>query len=342
MIADPVRFALIGCGRISDKHLRGLVDTGGAATLAGVCDPVRERARAAGEAHDAPWFESVEALLAGCDAEVAIVGSPSGMHAEHVEAAAAAGLHVVCEKPLAVRLEDADRMIAACAAAGRRLWVSKQLRLTPRLSTLARVAREGAFGRIYLAEVNVFWTRPQSYYDEAPWRGTRQYDGGALMNQASHHLDLLPWIVGDVQSVQGATATLARDIECEDTGAAVLRFAGGGIGTVAVTMLTYPKNLETSLTILGERGTVKIGGPALDQLLTWQVEGDVPAPDARAPGPTGHGALFAEVAAILRGGPDTGLLCDGHGARRTLELILAIYRSADLGVRVDLPLSVEP
>jgi len=207
---------------------------------------------------------------------------------------------------------------------------------------------KGRFGRLYFAQVNVFWTRPQSYYSQAKWRGTWELDGGAFMNQASHYVDMLHWLVGEVESVQAATATLARRIETEDTGAAVVHFRSGAIGSVNVTMLTHPRNMEGSITILGETGTVKLGGPALNKVEAWEFseydDDDKEVAQADYALPAGPGAVYGfghslylrNVLAVLDGEEDS--LTDGRGGRKSLELILAIYQSARDKTTVALPL----
>ena len=171
-------------------------------------------------------------------------------------------------------------MVRACDEAGVRLFVVKQNRRNARCSCSSRPSTQQRFGRIYMVTVNVFWTRPQSYYDSAAWRGTWEFDGGAFMNQASHYVDLLDWIVGPVESVMAYTGTLARHIEVEDTGVAALKWRNGAMGSVNVTMLTYPKNLEGSITVLGEKGTVRIGGVAVNEIQHWEF--DAAAPDGRS------------------------------------------------------------
>ena len=168
-------------------------------------------------------FDSLSALLAGSDADAVVLCTPSGLHAEETVQAAAAGRHVITEKPMATRWEDGRRMVQACDRAGVRLFVVKQNRRNPTLQLLKRAVDGGRFGRIHAVQVNVFWNRPQSYYDSAAWRGTWEFDGGALMNQASHYIDLLEWLIGPVESVHAFTATLARNIQVEDSGVAVLR-----------------------------------------------------------------------------------------------------------------------
>ena len=340
-----IRCILVGCGRISERHLEA-VSAHPELELAAVCDIVEERARTAGERHDVPWFTSYERMLGESAADVAILCTPSGLHPQHGILAAGHGLHVICEKPMATRLEEADALVRACDAAKVRLFVVKQNRLNPAIQLLKRAADRGRFGRIFLANTTVRWNRPQSYYDAAPWRGTWEFDGGAFMNQASHYVDMIQWLVGPVASVSAKTATLARRIESEDTGIALLRFRSGALGTIEVTMLTWPRNLEGSITIIGEKGTVKVGGTALNRIETWEFseydDDDREAEALRlAPNPlsvygSGHNPYYSNVVRVLRDEDLAGT--DGREGRKSLELILAIYESARTGREVDLPL----
>jgi UDP-N-acetyl-2-amino-2-deoxyglucuronate dehydrogenase len=248
------------------------------------------------------------------------------------------------EKPMATRWEDGKRMVQACDAAGVRLFVVKQNRRNPTLQLLKRAVEKGRFGRIYMVTVNVFWTRPQSYYDSAAWRGTWEFDGGAFMNQASHYVDLLDWLIGPIESVQAYTGTLARDIEVEDTGVANIRWRTGTLGSVNVTMLTYPQNLEGSITIIGEKGTVRIGGVAVNEIQRWEFA-DADVDDEKVKDASyqttsvygfGHPLYYDNVIRVLRGEaePET----DGREGLKSLEVLIAIYRSARDGRRIPLPL----
>ncbi len=244
------RVALVGCGRISQNHFDAIARVDGLELVA-VCDTVSERARSAGEGHSVPWFTNYEEMLATAACDVVVIATPSGLHPRHGILAARAGKHVIAEKPMAISLESADELVQTCDHAGVHLFVVKQNRLNPPVQLLKRAIDRGRFGRIYMANCTVRWSRPQEYYDSAPWRGTWEFDGGAFMNQASHYVDLVQWLLGPVESVMAKTATLARRIETEDTGIAVLKFRSGALGVIEVTMLTYPRNLEGSITILG-------------------------------------------------------------------------------------------
>lgn len=337
------RVALVGCGRISANHFEAISRIDGLA-LSAVCDVVQERARAAGERYGIPWFRSYDEMLSAAPSDAVAVATPSGLHPQHGIAAARAGKHVISEKPMAISLAGADALVQACDAAGVQLFVVKQNRLNPAIQLLKRAVDKNRFGRLYLANCTVRWTRPQEYYDQAPWRGTWEFDGGAFMNQASHYVDLIQWLVGPVESVVAKTATLARRIETEDSGAAVLKFRSGALGVLEVTMLTYPKNLEGSITLLGETGTVKIGGTAVNQVEQWTFaehdpDDDLVASAATAPPNVygfGHEAYYRNVLAVLRG--EAHADTDGRAGRKSLELILGIYESAKTGREVPIPL----
>ena len=265
-----IRFALVGCGRISTSHIEALARHRDHAELVAVCDIDPKALRAAEERTGLPGYSSLDQLLAQVDCDTVILATPSGLHAAQAIRVAEAGRHVVTEKPMATRWQDGLRMVEACDRAGRFLFVVKQNRLNPTVQLVKQALVQRRFGRIYMATCNVFWTRPQEYYDSAAWRGTWEFDGGAFMNQASHYVDLLDWLVGAVESVHAMTATLARNIEVEDSGVVSIRWRNGALGSMNVTMLTYPKNLEGSLTILGERGTVRLGGVALNRIDHWE------------------------------------------------------------------------
>jgi len=339
-----VRFALVGCGRISANHFEALEKHRDRAELVEVCDidpGALERAqrRTGAQAHG-----SLDSLLAKTGADVVVLATPSGLHSSQAIRVAEAGIHVMTEKPMATRWLDAKRMVEACDKAGVHLFVVKQNRRNPTLQLLKRAVEKRRFGRIYMVNVNVFWSRPQEYYDSSAWRGTWEFDGGAFMNQASHYVDLLDWLLGPVESVHAYTATLARHIEVEDTGVASVKWRSGALGSVNVTMLTYPKNLEGSITILGERGTAKVGGVAVNTIERWEFA--EPDPDDAAVQDAGyqttsvyghgHTPYYDNVIKALRGEepPHT----DGREGLHSLELLVAIYLSARDGRRVGLPL----
>lgn len=341
-----VRFALVGCGRIANNHFDALRRHHERAELVAVCDvDARALDRAVGATGAAP-YASLDEMLHDAQADAVVVTTPSGLHPEQSIRIAAAGRHVVTEKPMATRWEDGKRMVAAADAAGVRLFVVKQNRRNATLQLLKRAVEKKRFGRIYMVNLNVFWTRPPEYYESARWRGTWEFDGGAFMNQASHYVDLIDWIVGPVESLQAYTATLARDIEVEDTGVISLRWRNGALGSMNVTMLTYPRNMEGSITVLGEHGTVRIGGVAVNEIQQWEFArpdpDDALVEDASYQTNSvygfGHLLYYDNVIKVLRGEaePET----DGREGLKSLEVLVAAYQSARDGRRVALPLEV--
>jgi UDP-N-acetyl-2-amino-2-deoxyglucuronate dehydrogenase len=333
----------VGCGRISRNHFEALRKVEGL-TLAAVCDIVPERADAAAQHEGVPAFTSYEEMLQRADCSVVSICTPSGLHAAQGALAARTGKHVITEKPMAITLGQADDLVKTCDDAGVFLFVVKQNRLNPPVQLLRRAIDKGRFGRIFLANTTVRWQRPQDYYDAAPWRGTWEFDGGAIMNQASHYVDLIQWLVGPVESVMANTATQARRIEAEDSGVALLKFRSGALGVIEVNVLTYPRNLEGSITILGEKGSVKIGGTAVNRVEHWlfaDYDDDDKLVESASTNPPniygfGHEGYYRNVLSVLRGEaqPQT----DGRAGRKSLELILGIYESAKIGREVPIPL----
>ena len=339
-----VRFALAGAGRIAANHMESIKAHAERAELVAVCDTDPVKLAAAVERTGARGYPSLEAMLAAETPDCVIITTPSGLHSQQVIQVARAGLNVMTEKPMATRWQDGLAMVRACDEAGVRLFVVKQNRRNKTLQLLKNAVDAGRFGRIYMVNVNVFWTRPQEYYDSAAWRGTWEFDGGAFMNQASHYVDLLEWIGGPVESVMAYTGTLARNIEVEDTGVAALKWRNGAMGSVNVTMLTYPKNLEGSITILGEKGTVRIGGVAVNEIQQWTFAEPHPMDAEREEASYqttsvygfGHPLYYDNVINTLRGEavPET----DGREGLKSLELLIAMYLSSRDGKRVNLPL----
>ncbi|SHH02434.1 Gfo/Idh/MocA family protein [Massilia sp. CF038] len=344
VVDRKIRFALVGCGRIAANHFNAIAQHADRCELVAVCDIDPTCLSAAAKSTGARPYRSLSDLLARSDADAVIIATPSGLHPEQAIQIAAAGRHVITEKPMATRWEDGKRMVGACDAAGVRMFVVKQNRRNATLQLLKRAVDQKRFGRIYMVNLNVFWTRPADYYNSAKWRGTWEYDGGAFMNQASHYVDLIDWIIGPVESLQAYTATLARDIEVEDTGVISLRWRNGALGSMNVTMLTYPRNLEGSITILGETGTVRIGGVAVNEVQQWEFaaphEDDMLVRDASYQTTSvygyGHPLYYDNVIKVLRGEaePET----DGREGLKSLEVLVAAYKSARDGKRVALPL----
>jgi len=342
-----IRFALVGCGRISKNHIDSIAQHAAHAELVDVCDINPEALAAAVKSTGANGHASIGLLLEKTNADCIILTTPSGLHPGQAIMSANAGKHVLSEKPMATKWEDGVRMVRACEEAGVHLFVVKQNRKNATLQLLKKAVESKRFGQIYMVNMNVFWQRPQQgYYDQAKWRGTWDMDGGAFMNQASHYVDLLEWVIGPIESLHAYTATLARDIETEDTGVMSVKWRSGALGSLNCTMLTFPKNLEGSITILGEKGTVRIGGVAVNEIQEWQFADKQPDDEQikQASYATtsvygfGHPLYYENVINVLRGlaSPDV----DGREGLKSLEVLIAAYRSARDGVRVGLPLEL--
>lgn len=339
-----MRFAIVGCGRIAKRHadLLGCGQIAGA-MLVGVCDVVAEKAEKFGEEYSVPHYLDMHEMVAATTPDVIIVLTESGNHARHVIDLSRHGKHIVVEKPMALTLDDADAMIHACDKAGIRLFVVKQNRFNVPVRKLREALEEGRFGKIVMGTVRVRWCRPQSYYDQDSWRGTWRMDGGVLTNQASHHVDLLEWMLGSVESVFAMSRTALVDIEAEDTAVVALRFKSGALGVIEATTAVRPKDLEGSLSILGEGGSVEIGGFAVNKMKTWDFVDKRPDDDkvleeysVNPPNVYGfgHQAYLEHVVDCIRN--EKKQLVDGLDGRRSLELINAIYESVETGKEVKL------
>lgn len=339
-----IRFAIVGCGRIAQNHIASMQSHAERCEIVDVCDTDVAALEAAVSKTGAAGHASLSDLLEHTTADCVILTTPSGVHPQQAIQVAEHGFHVMTEKPMATRWQDGLAMVEACDRAGVHLFVVKQNRRNATLQLLKQAVEQKRFGRIYSVALNVFWTRPQEYYDSAKWRGTWEFDGGAFMNQASHYIDLLDWLIGPVDSVMAYTGTLARDIEVEDSGVAAIRWRNGAMGTLNVTMLAYPQNYEGSITILGEKGTVRVGGVAVNEIQTWDFAEAKPedAGIKEASYATtsvygfGHPLYYDNVIQTLRGEatPET----DGREGLKSLELLVAMYLSARDGQRVALPL----
>jgi predicted dehydrogenase len=307
------------------------------ARLAAVCDIAADRAAAAGAAHSVPFYTDMHRMMQTEKAlDAVVVLTESGRHADHVVALAQYNKHIVVEKPMALTLADADRMIGACDHAGVKLFVVKQNRFNVPVVKLRQALEAGRFGKLILGTVRVRWCRTQAYYDQDAWRGTWSMDGGVLTNQASHHIDMLEWMMGEVDTVSAMSATALARIEAEDTAVVAVRFRNGALGAIEATTATRPKDLEGSISILGENGSVEIAGFAVNQLRIWnfkeRLPGDEEVVEKYSVNPPdvygfGHHAYYQHVVdCILH---DRRHLVDGLEGRKSLELITAIYESIE-------------
>lgn len=339
-----LNFALVGCGRIAKRHseLLGLGQIAGA-RLACVCDLVAVKAKNIGEQFSVPYYTDMHKMLDAEKVDIVVVLTESGNHARNVVDLAKYRKHIVVEKPMALTLADADAMIQACDSSGAKLFIVKQNRFNVPVVKLREALDQGRFGKLILGTIRVRWCRTQDYYNQAPWRGTWAMDGGVLTNQASHHVDMLEWMMGDVESVFARSTTALAKIEAEDTAVVTLKFRNGALGVIEATTAVRPKDLEGSISILGEGGTVEVAGFAVNKMKTWNfvdsLPGDEDVMDKYSDNPPnvygfGHQAYYEYVVnCISNNGPH---LVDGLVGRKSLELINAIYESIETGKEVHL------
>jgi predicted dehydrogenase len=331
-----VKFALIGCGSVANKHIVAINRIANAEVIAAY-DINPQTARALGEKYSIPIFSNVEEMMQKTNPDVLNILTPSGLHHENILGLLPFNKHYVVEKPLALRLDHVDRILEECDKRGLRIFVVKQNRFNPPVRKLKEALDKGRLGRLVLGTVRLRWCRDQAYYEQRPWRGTWEQDGGVLTNQASHHIDMLIWMMGEVESVMAKITTRLAQIEAEDTGAAILKFRNGAIGIIEATTATRPKDLEGSISIMGEKGTVEIGGFFMNELKTWnfstpeEADKEIWTHFARVPEgfAWNYSEFFKDVVNSLNKGV-RGLI-DGLEGRKSVELINALYESAETG-----------
>lgn len=352
-MTHKIRYALIGCGRIAPNHIAAVLKNTDVFELAAVCDPIPERM----EALLGPVDESLRsqikrytdyhALLSEVKPQLAAIATESGKHAAIGMDCIDAGCHLIVEKPLALSMQDARALIAAAKGKGVQLCACHQNRFNKSIQKIRSAVEENRFGRMLHGAAHIRWNRGPSYYEQAPWRGTWEQDGGALMNQCIHNIDLLRWMMGDeVTEVMAYTDNLEHPyIQGEDLGMALVKFAGGSYGLIEGTTNIYPHNLEETLYLFGKNGTVKAGGKSVNVIEEWEFRdgrGD-PATIKMEYGENppnvygyGHTPLYADMAqAILH---NRAPYVDGEAGLRALEMVLAIYLSAARHAPVSLPL----
>lgn len=346
-----LRYALIGCGRIAPNHIAAALNNADNLEPIAVCDPVPERMEAVlaavSDRDRIARFTDHRELLSQTKPDLCAVATESGLHAAVAMDCLRAGSHVIVEKPIALSLCDADAMIALAEEKGLVLCACHQNRFNKSIRRIRAAVEAGDFGTLLHGAAHIRWSRPRAYYEQAPWRGTWEQDGGALMNQCIHNIDLLRWMMGDdLMQVMAYTDRLTHDyIEAEDLGLAVLKFRGGSYGVVEGTTNVYPQNLEETLYLFGTKGTVKAGGRSVNRIEEWRFDGGEDAERVKAlfaeDPPNvygfGHTPLYADVIAAIR--EHRPPYVDGRAGRRALETVLAIYRSAAENAPVDLPLT---
>lgn len=332
---NKVRFAIIGCGRIAQRHAEHISNNG---ILKAVCDIDFAKALELGEKYSASSYNSIDELLAKeKDLDIISVCSPNGMHAEHSIKSLNAGFHVLCEKPMAINVYDCGEMIKAAERNNKRLFAIKQNRFNPPVAAVKSAIDEGKLGKIYSIQLSCFWNRNEDYYKNS-WKGTKDLDGGTLYTQFSHFIDLLYWIVGDVKRAHAITGNFAHQniIEFEDTGVVALEFYNGTIGTINYTVNSFGKNMEGSLTIFGEKGTVKIGGQYLNELEYQNIQDfefkDLPIGNTAnnygqyQGSMSNHDKVYENVVDVLINGG--AISTNSFEGLKTVEIIDKIYQSA--------------
>lgn len=336
-----LRFALIGCGRIAERHAEHINNL---AELVAVCDIVKGKAENLGDKYGARVFTDVDELLKNADQyDVVSICTPNGLHAEHSIKAFRSGCHVLCEKPMAISVHDCGEMIKEAERANRRLFVVKQNRYNPPVVAIKKLLDENRLGKILSIQLSCFWNRNFEYYSNSDWKGTAGLDGGTLFTQFSHFIDLLYWLFGDVKNVQAYTRNFIHNeiIEFEDSGAIILEFHSGAIGTINYTVNSFGKNMEGSLTIFGEKGTVKVGGQYLNEL-EYQNISDYEISDLPPGNPpnnygkylgsmSNHDKVYENIVHVLL---NNGIIAtNGYEGLKTVEIIDKIYTAAGSNCR---------
>lgn len=337
MTHSAIRFGIIGCGRIAQRHAQHIENNG---KLIATCDIIADRAEKLAETYNAKAFSNLSAFLLQNEGKIDVVSvcSPNGLHAEHTIAALRAGYHVLCEKPMAITVEDCGNMINEAERANRRLFIVKQNRFNPPIEALKHAIEENHLGKIYSVQLSCFWNRNEKYYKESDWKGTAKLDGGTLFTQFSHFVDLLYWLIGDIKRVYPIVRNFAHQeiIDFEDTGVVALEFYNGAIGTINYTVNSYRKNMEGSITIFGEKGTVKVGGQYLNELEYQNIEDFIieNLRESSKPNDYGdyqgsmsnHDKVYENLTAVLT---NHGIIAtNGFEGLKTVEIIDKIYASA--------------
>lgn len=341
-----IRIAIIGYGRVAKSHIQAIQQYPDELELVALCDVNLEHIKPICQENNIKAYQYIEDLALDPEIDIVTLCTPSGLHPKQAIILAKGKKHIISEKPMATRYQDGLEMVHACDEEGVRLFVVKQNRFNPPIQLLKKAMQEGRFGRVYMADLNVFWHRPQAYYNLASWRGTWEFDGGALMNQASHYIDLLRWVLGPVESVQAMAATLARPVETEDAAVLNIKWRNGALGSVSVTTLVHDKDVEGSMSIIGEKGRVKIGGVALNKIETWEfAERHVMDEQIHDVGYEtdsvygfGHIPYYKNIIDVFHGHAEP--LTDGREGLKSLEILTAAYRAAKTGHTVHLPLNV--
>lgn len=333
---EKLHFAIIGCGKVAQRHAEHIVKHG---TLKAVCDVKTDLADAFAEEYDATAYADINDLLVKeSNLDVISVCTPNGLHAEHSIKALRAACNVLVEKPMALNVNDCGKMIQEAEKANKRLFVVKQNRFNPPVVELKKLIEEGKLGKILSVQLNCFWNRNRNYYSKSDWKGSLDLDGGTLYTQFSHFIDLLYWLVGDIDDIQAYNGNFAHQdlIEFDDNGVVILRFLSGALGTINYTVNSYEKNMEGSVTIFGDKGTVKIGGQYLNELDYQHIQGlnIDKLPEGNPPNLYGeyvgsmanHDKVYENLVDVLQN--DGSIITNCFEGLKTVEIIYRIYQSA--------------
>lgn len=324
---QKIRFGIVGCGKIFDRHSEAIRANPEGAILHAVSDKNANRLEAIKNLYpEAKTYDSYEALLSDPDVDMVVICTPSGLHAQMAKEALQKNKHVLCEKPLAMHPDDLKELNALAKEKNLHLFEVKQNRYSPAIKILKNAITEGHLGRVLLGNATVRWNRTQEYYNQADWFGTLKMDGGVILNQAIHHIDLLCFMMGMPKSVMGIAEVLNHEIEAPDTALALVRFEDGSLGNLELTTCAAPTNIEGSITIMGDKGTIKVGGKSLDNFDIWQVENyEKPQiPDAQL---SNHALLYKDIISLFAG-ENIGNLINAQEALKSLQLAQAIFDSA--------------
>lgn len=330
-------FGVIGCGIISPQHFESIERLDGAELVA-VCDNKQDRARKWGEEKDVPWYEDYRQMLRRDDIDVVSICTPHGLHVQMGKDALRAGKHVLMEKPICLTVKEIDDLIDIAEKTKKKVFAVLQVRYNPALQELKKAIESGKLGRINHASLIMRWFRPQEYYDRSDWHGTKAMEGGLLLSQGIHYIDTMRWLFGPVETVFATKQIVSHDIETEDLVSGAIHFESGALATTEMTLSTYPKNLECSITVLGTKGTAKVSGTALNEISLWEVEGmPMPtiekglAPNVYAGGLyqgscPNHVYIYEDLLRALQDSDHPHI--DVHEARKSLLLAEAMYLSA--------------
>jgi UDP-N-acetyl-2-amino-2-deoxyglucuronate dehydrogenase len=336
-----VNFAIVGCGHIAKKHAEAIKHTTDA-NLEAVCDRIPAAMEFYADEYGAKTYTDLADLMDNDAIDIVCICTPSGFHASIAVEAARAGKHIVVEKPIALTLKDADQIIEACEENNVKLAVVHPNRFRPVVREFRKILDENRLGKISHANATVRWNRNQEYYDQAAWRGTKEFDGGVLMNQAIHNLDLLLWFLGEADEVFSMEATRFRNIEAEDVSTGLIRFKNGSLGVVETAATIYPKNFEESFSIFGETGTIKIGGSNalyfehLDVASLNDEDSNtlIEMVKQNPFGKPGHQWIIEDMIQAIK--ENRNPVVDGNEGRKALQLVLTFYESAEQGKQIRL------